>query len=115
MHLPKSLFGYTRIAKVCIGNNVFVGAGSTILPGVSIGQNVIIGAGSVVTKNIENNSVYAGNPAKRIATLEQWISKRKEELNSYPIFGEYYVYGTITNEQKKEMNEKLDDTSGYIV
>ena len=47
-----------------IGNNVQIGAGSILLPGIIIGDNVVIGAGSVVTKNIESNSVAAGNPAK---------------------------------------------------
>lgn len=48
-----------------IGNNVFIGVGAIILPGITIGNNVIVAAGSVVTKNIEDNSVYAGNPAKK--------------------------------------------------
>jgi galactoside O-acetyltransferase len=47
---------------VHIGNNVWIGAGSVILPGVSIGENTVIGAGSVVTKNIPANVVAFGNP-----------------------------------------------------
>ena len=42
--------GFTKVSNTAIGNNVFIGAGSIILPGVSIGNNVIIGAGSVVNK-----------------------------------------------------------------
>ena len=53
-------------SRVTIGNNVWIGSGSIILPGVSIGDNSIIGAGSVVTKNIPDNCVAAGNPAKII-------------------------------------------------
>ncbi len=49
-----------------IGNNVFIGTGSIIMPGLTIGNNVIIGAGSVVTKNVEDFSIVAGNPAKLI-------------------------------------------------
>jgi len=56
----------TKNAPVNIGNNVFVGAHSTILKGVTIGDNSIIGAGSVVTKNIPANEIWAGNPAKFI-------------------------------------------------
>lgn len=55
--------------KICIGDNVQIGAGAIILPGVKIGSNVIIGAGSIVTKNIENNSVVVGVPAKIIKKL----------------------------------------------
>jgi maltose O-acetyltransferase len=53
-----------RVKPIRIGNDVFVGAGSIILPGVTIGENSIIGAGSLVTKSIPPNCVAAGNPAK---------------------------------------------------
>lgn len=49
-----------------IGKNCFIGMNSIVLSGVKIGDNVIIGAGSIVTKNIPNNSIAAGNPAKII-------------------------------------------------
>ncbi|KJG55521.1 galactoside O-acetyltransferase [Photobacterium kishitanii] len=49
---------------VTIGNNVWIGANSVILPGVSIGDNTVIGAGSIVTKNIPSNMVAMGNPCK---------------------------------------------------
>lgn len=52
--------------KVYIGNNVWVGAHSVILPGVKVGDNAIIGAGSVVTKDVMPNTIVAGNPAKFI-------------------------------------------------
>lgn len=53
-------------AKITIGQNVFIGARAFIMPGLTIGNNAIIGAGSLVTKNVEANSVMAGNPAKFI-------------------------------------------------
>lgn len=49
---------------VTIGNSVWIGGDTTILPGVTIGDNVTIGAGSVVTKNIPSNCVAVGNPCK---------------------------------------------------
>ena len=49
---------------VTIGNNVWIGAGSVILPGVTIGENSVIGAGSVVTKDIPANVVAVGNPCR---------------------------------------------------
>ena len=55
-----------QTAPVIIKDNVFIGANSTILKGVTIGKNSIIGACSVVTKNIPNNEIWAGNPAKFI-------------------------------------------------
>ena len=54
---------------VTIGNNVWIGGSATIVTGVTIGDNCIIGAGSVVTRDVESNTVVAGNPAKVIKRL----------------------------------------------
>lgn len=64
-------------SPVMIGNNVFIGMNAIITRGVTIGDNVIIGAGSVVTKSCEPNSVYAGNPAKRIMSISEFRAKRE--------------------------------------
>ena len=55
-----------KSSPIHIGNDVFIGAGSTILKGVTIGDRSIIGAGSVVTKSIPSDEIWAGNPAKFI-------------------------------------------------
>jgi maltose O-acetyltransferase len=110
MHL-----GYTKIGRVTIGNNVFVGANSTILPGITIGNNVIIGSGSVVTKNIPDNYIVAGNPAKVISETSEYILKVRAMMDSgRPIYDQMWKIGSITNEQKKDMNEKLKDGMGFI-
>jgi maltose O-acetyltransferase len=57
------------IADVCLENNVWVGAGSIILPNITIAEGAVIGAGSIVTKNVSKNCLYAGNPAKKIRLL----------------------------------------------
>jgi acetyltransferase-like isoleucine patch superfamily enzyme len=54
---------------VFIGNNVWIGMNACILPGVTIGDNSIVGSGSVVTKNVPENQVWAGNPAKFIKKI----------------------------------------------
>jgi len=56
----------SEIKDVTIGDNVWIGSRVTILPGVNVGNGVVIGAGSIVTKNLEHNGVYAGNPAMLI-------------------------------------------------
>lgn len=61
---------------VSIGDNVFIGMNTIITKNVCIDSNVIIGAGSVVTKDCEANSVYAGSPAKKIMSLEEFFEKR---------------------------------------
>ena len=48
---------------------MWIGGGTTILPGVTIGDNVVIGAGSVVTRDIPSNSLAVGNPARVIRSL----------------------------------------------
>ena len=62
-------------ARVKIGNDVFIGIDSIIMPGVQIGDNVIVAAGSVVTKSIPSNSIVAGNPAKIIGTVGSYKNK----------------------------------------
>lgn len=72
--------GYTRAANVTIGNQVFIGAGAIILPGVHVGNRVIIGAGSIVTKDIPDNSVAAGNPARVLCTLDAYLDKENSKV-----------------------------------
>jgi maltose O-acetyltransferase len=55
---------------VTIGNNVWIGSHAVILPGITIGNNAIIGAGAVVTKNVPDNAVAAGVPAKVMRYVE---------------------------------------------
>lgn len=58
-------------------DNIFIGWGATILAGSYIGENTIIGAGSVVSGHLEGNAVYAGNPARKIMSLDEFYHKRK--------------------------------------
>lgn len=60
-------------------NNVFIGANSTIMGDVKIGNNVIVAAGSIVTKDIPDNSVVAGVPAKIIGTFDEFYKKRTSQ------------------------------------
>lgn len=60
-----------------IGNNVLIGAHSIIMPNVRIGNNVVVAAGSIVTKDIPDNSVVGGIPAKFIESFETLVEKRK--------------------------------------
>jgi sugar O-acyltransferase (sialic acid O-acetyltransferase NeuD family) len=62
--------GVNLLGRVSINSYSHIGAGSIILPDIIIGRNVIIGAGSVVTKNIPDNSVAFGSPAKVIRQIK---------------------------------------------
>jgi len=65
---------------ITVGNNVWIGAGSTILAGVTIGDNTVIGAGSVVKKSIPANVVAVGVPCKVIRNITE------EEKYRYPMY-----------------------------
>ena len=61
--------GYEYGKPVNIGDNVWIGGRAVICPGVTIGNNVVVAAGSVVTKNVPDNVVVGGNPAKIIKEI----------------------------------------------
>ena len=77
----KKFLGKSKIGKVVIGNDVFVGLGAIILPGTIIGNKVIIGAGAVVSGKIEDNSVIVGNPCKKLCSFDDYILKHKNKMN----------------------------------
>ena len=67
---------------VHIGKNAWIGAGATILPGVTIGENAVVGAASVVTKDVETDTMVAGNPArfiKRIPPISECSARNEED------------------------------------
>ena len=74
--LRGGIFGAS--GNVTIGDNVFIGMNAIITRNVTIGDNVIIGVGSIVTKDCESGYVYAGNPAHKIMSIDQFYDKRKE-------------------------------------
>lgn len=109
--------GYTYIAPVHIGNNVFIGAGTIILPGVTIGDNVVVGAGSVVSKDIPSNSIAVGNPAKTIKNYDTFIAGHMDKMKKLPLYDEGYTLRSPLCDKirRAEMYETLADTKeGYV-
>jgi len=84
VHVLRNLYDeYKKIdsfSGITIGNNVFVGYGTVILPGTVMDDNIIVGAGSIVKGILECNSVYAGVPAKRICSLDEYIERNKDNF-----------------------------------
>ncbi len=72
-----------QVGCIEVGDNVFIGAGSTILSNVRIGSNVIIASGSMITKDVPSNSVVGGVPAKVIESLGEYVSKHIQK-ERYP-------------------------------
>lgn len=111
----KQFLGYTKIGRVDIGNNVFIGAESVVLPGVTIGDNAIIGANSTVTHDIPANSVAVGSPAWVICTLEEYLNKERSRMEFAPCYGEEYTLRqNVSMEKRMEQKRTLNDTIGYI-
>lgn len=107
--------GYAKIGTVIIGNNVFIGAESVILPNVKIGDNSIIGANSTVSRNIPANVVAAGCPAKVICSIDEYINRNKTLMVHRPCYGEEFTLrGNITPEQKQKMYHELKDGPGFV-
>ena len=72
-----------KVGCIEIMNNVFVGSGTRILYNTRIGNNVIIGAGSLVNKDIPDNSVYAGVPARRICSFDEYVEKHRAYSDAF--------------------------------
>lgn len=104
-------FGVSRVGKVTIGDEVFVGHGTIILPNVRIGSRVVVGAGSVVTRDIPDNSVAAGNPAKVIGTYDDFLKKHSEQMKTRPVY--HTLWSDKTWEEKEQMRQELVDGIGY--
>lgn len=100
--------GYTKVGKVSIGSNTFIGVGSIILPGVTIGDNVIIGSGSVVTKNIPDNSVAVGNPAVVVGSVAEHVKKHKRIMDGAPL------YEQMSKETAELIEKELNQGCAYI-
>ena len=105
--------GYTKMANTIIGNNVFIGAGSVILPGSHVGDRVIIGAGSVVRGEVPGNSVFMGNPGRVVCSYDEYIAKNKERMKNAFIIDR--ALSSLNMTEKKEIREKLGDEIGFEV
>ena len=72
------------VGKIDIRDNVFIGHRAIILPGVTIGPNAIVAAGAVVTKDVAENTVAGGVPAKRICSLDELVNRLKRSTAELP-------------------------------
>ena len=84
-----------------VGSDVYIGNNAIIMPGVNIGDKVIIGAGAIVTRDVPNNSVVVGVPARKIKTADEYFEKiQKESLH----------FGHLKSQEK---DKALMDYYGY--
>ena len=84
-NIVKDFKKFNKTKPVILKDNVWIGDSAIICKGVTIGKNSIIGAGAVVTKDVPDNSIYAGNPAKLVKKLDQDSFKTRKDFFNDPI------------------------------
>lgn len=87
------LFGCIKV-----GNNVHIGTDTIIMPGVTIGSNCIIGCGAIVTKDIPDNSIAVGVPARVIETIDEYLQKHVNDFD--------YTKGLSAQEKREYLLKK---------
>jgi maltose O-acetyltransferase len=111
----KKIFGYTKIGRIDIKENCFISDSVIVLPNVTIGPNSIVGAGSVVTKDVLPDSIAAGNPAKVISSVKDYIKKIESICKTKKVFDENYFIENLDRKKRQEMIKSIGDTIGFIV
>lgn len=111
----KKHLGYTKIGKITINENCFIGDSAIILPDVEIGPNAIIGAGSIVTRSVPEGAIAVGNPAKIIGAVKNYVNKIENFQKSKKVFGEEYLIANLDETKLKELLASVDNGIGFIV
>ena len=78
---PEEGRDFVLVGDITVGDNVYIGLRTMIMPGVTIGDDVIIGAGSIVTKDIPSGSVAVGVPARVVSTREKYVEKVRAAMD----------------------------------
>jgi acetyltransferase-like isoleucine patch superfamily enzyme len=102
----KNRYGFTgtKFGRIILHDNVYIGNNTIILPNIEIGSNSIVGTGSVVTKSIPPDSVYAGNPAGFICTLDAYLEKTRNDpgnVENSPLADSYRRYEQTRDSSKR--------------
>lgn len=74
----------SRVGPIEVGSNVFIGAGATILYDVHIGDRVIVAAGALVNRDLPSGGIYAGVPAKRVGSFDEYLEKSRAYSSQVP-------------------------------
>ncbi|MBI5546382.1 MAG: acyltransferase [Deltaproteobacteria bacterium] len=114
--LANEFLDATRVGQVTIRESCHIGARTVILPGVEIGPRAIVGANSVVTRSIPADSVAAGNPAKVLCTLTEYLARHRARLERAPRFPYHESdIRSMSETAKARMRALLAEGDGYIV
>jgi maltose O-acetyltransferase len=103
-----------RVGRIIIHSSSHIGARTIILPGVEIGPRTIVGAGSVVTRSLPSDTVCAGNPARVLCTLEEYLEKHRRRAASRPTFDYLRYVRFPAPERRAELVAAVADGDAYI-
>lgn len=111
---PHKFIGYTRIGKVEIKQNCFIGEGAIILPGVTIGPNTMIAVGSMVNRSIPPNCCAAGYPARVYRKFDEFIEFHKNAIKNNPCFERSQDMVPISKELREKITRMAEDGDIYV-
>jgi maltose O-acetyltransferase len=113
--MPNEYIDATRVGRVIIHESCHFGVGTVILPGVEIGPRSVVGSNSVVVDDIPPNTLAAGNPARVICSLDEFLEKHRQAMKTAPLFPyKEYDIKYLTPARREEMIARLLNTDGYI-
>jgi len=104
--------GHTRLGKVELKDNCFIGERAIILPGVTIGPNVLVAAGSVVNRDIPPNSCVAGVPARVYARFDDLIERHKQRIEDRSVFK--FADLNMDEQMREKIWEAVQDGDAYL-
>lgn len=111
----KRYLGFSKFGQINIGKDCFIGHSSIVMPNVTIGDRSIIGSGSVVTKDIPPNSVAAGNPAKVICDIDEYLEKIKAQQAGQKVYGYDYHIHQLDAQKRDELLNASKNSMGFII
>lgn len=105
-----------RLGRVVIHESCHIGARTVILAGVEIGPRTLVGANSVVVKSLPANTVCAGNPAKVICPLDEYLDRHRERMKERPTF-DYMQYDIrfLDDARRRAIVAACADGDAYMV
>ena len=101
-----------RIGRVVIHESCHIGSRTVILPGVEIGPRTIVGANSVVSRSLPPDTVCAGNPARVLCTLDDYLEKHRSKIAAGATFP--YQKGGMTPELRARMVAATKEKDAYV-
>jgi maltose O-acetyltransferase len=106
--------GYTRLGKIEIKDNCFIGERTIILPGVTIGPNVLVAAGSVVNRDIPPNVCVAGVPARVYGKFDELIERHKQKIEGRIVFESSDLGSGVDDALRNRVWEAVQDGEAYV-